>query len=174
VAWQAITRGGASRTEHVLLGLSDRGGPPYVAVLPSDFAAFVLMDITGRVPPPEDSTEAAIVDHRLAIRTSLDIKTLGGRTAFGPIGGLLADREPLTLAGSFDVVRRGVAEFRVQTISVHGIAVPSPFIPQLVRKVEVGAHPPGLAPDALLVNVPPYVADIRVLPNRIALYRSVQ
>jgi hypothetical protein len=125
------------------------------------------------VPPPDDSTQAAIVDHRLAFRTSLDIKALGARTALGTLGGVLADREPMVVAGTFDVVRPGVAEFRVQEVTVHGLSVPQSMISQLVHKIEAGPHPAGLAPEALLLNVPPYVADIRVVGGRIALYRNV-
>lgn len=172
VSWRPVTLGGASHAERLLLSLGDRGSAAYTSILPSDFASFMLMDIAGRVPPPQDSTEAAILDRQLAVRTSIDIKAFGGRTAFGPLGGLLADREPLTLAGTFDVVRPGVAEFHVEQLTVHGLAVPSPLIPPLVHKVEIGAHPAGLAPDALLLNVPPYVTDIRVVGARIAVYRS--
>jgi len=132
----------------------------------------MLMDVAGHVPPPQDSTVAAVIDHTFALRTSLDIKALGGRTAFGPVGGMLADREPLTLSGIFDVVRPGVAEFHVQQLSVHGLAVPAPLIPSLVHKVEIGDHPAGLAPDALLLNVPRYVADIRLVNDRVAIYRT--
>jgi hypothetical protein len=171
--WRSVTSGGASHAEHLILALANRSGPPYTSLLPSDFAAFMLMDVAGRVPPPEDSTQATILDRRLALRTSLDIKALGGRTAFGPLGGVLADREPLTLAGSLDVVRPGVAEFRVEQLTVKGVPVPSALIPELVHKVEAGPHPAGLAADALLLNVPPYVADIRIAGNRVAVYRSV-
>jgi hypothetical protein len=172
-AWRPVTAGGASHAEHIILTLAVSSGPPFAAVLPSDFAAFMLVDLAGHLPPPDDSTQAAIVDHRLALRTSLDIKALGARTALGPLGGVLADREPMIVAGTFDVVRPGVAEFRVREVTIHGLSVPQPMIPQLVRKVEAGPHPAGLAPEALLLNVPPYVADIRVVGGRIALYRNV-
>jgi hypothetical protein len=173
IAWRPVTAGGASHAERIILGMGGRSSAAFVTVLPADFAAFMLADLAGHVPPAADSTDAAIVDHRLALRTWLDIKALGGRTALGPLVGVLADREPLTLAGTFDVVRPGVAEFHVQHLTVHGLAVPAPMIPQLVRKVEAGPHPAGLAPDALLLNVPPFVADIRVLGDKLALYRNV-
>jgi hypothetical protein len=171
--WQSVTPGGESHAERLLLALGERGSPPYTMLLPSDFAAFMLMDIAGQVPPSSDSTEAAIVDRALAVRTSLDIKALGGRSAFGPIGAVLADREPMTLAGTFDVVRPGVAEFHVRRMSVHGLPVPTPLIPDLVRKFDGGQHPAGLASDALLLNVPRYVADIRIVESRIAIYRTI-
>lgn len=171
--WQSVTAGGESHAERILLALGQRGSPPYATLLASDFAAFMLTDIAGQVPPPSDSTEAAVVDRALAVRTSLDIKALGGRSAFGPIGGVLADREPMTLAGTFDVVRPGVAEFHVRQLTVHGLPVPTPFIPGLVRKFEGGQHPTGLAADALLLNIPRYVADIRIVDNRIAIYRTI-
>ncbi len=173
VAWRSVSVGGASHAERLVLALGERGAPPYTTVLPADFAAFMLMDVAGHVPPPEDSTEAAVIDHAFALRTSLDIKALGGRTAFGPVGGMLADREPLTLSGTFDVVRPGVAEFRVQQLSVHGLPVPAPLIPGLVHRVEIGEHPAGLAPDALLLNVPPYVADIRIVGDKVIIYRTM-
>jgi hypothetical protein len=171
--WRPVTAAGASHAEHMMVALADKSGPAYTMLAPADFGAFVLTDVAGHVPPPNDSTEAAIIDHRFALRTSLDIKALGGRTAFGPIGGMLADREPMTLAGTVDVVRQGVAEFRVQQLTVHGISVPSWFIPDLVHKVEIGQHPAGLAPDALLLNIPPYVSDIRIVGSRVAMYRTV-
>jgi hypothetical protein len=171
--WQSVTPGGESHAEQLLLALGGRGSPPYTMLLPSDFAGFMLMDIAGQVPPPSDSTEAAIVDRALAVRTSLDIKALGGRSAFGPIGAVLADREPMTLAGTFDVVRPGVAEFHGRRVSVHGLPVPTPLIPELVRKFDGGQHPAGLASDALLLNVPRYVADIRIVESRIAIYRTI-
>jgi hypothetical protein len=173
IDWRSVTPGGESHAEHLLLALGERGSPPYTMLLPSDFAAFMLMDIAGQVPPLSDSTEAAIVDRALALRTSLDIRALGGRSAFGPIGALLADREPMTLAGTFDVARPGVAEFHVRQMTVHGLSVPTPLIPDLVRKFEGGQHPVGLASDALLLNVPRYVADIRIVDDRIAIYRTI-
>lgn len=173
VAWAPATVGGASHAERLILALGERGAPPYTMVLPGDFAAFMLMDVAGHVPPPQDSTVAAVIDRTFVLRTSLDIKALGGRTAFGPVGGMLADREPLTLSGIFDVVRPGVAEFHVQQLSVHGLPVPAPLIPSLVHKVEIGQHPAGLAADALLLNVPRYVADIRLVNDRVAIYRTM-
>ena len=80
--WRPVTATGASHAEHLMVALADKSGPAYTMLAPSDFGAFVLMDVAGHVPPLEDSTEAAIIDHRFALRTSLDIKALGGRTAF--------------------------------------------------------------------------------------------
>ncbi len=173
VDWEPVSAGGESHAERILLALGQRGSPPYATLLAADFTAFMLTDIAGQVPPLSDSTEAAIVDRALDVRTSLDIKALGGRSAFGPIGAVLADREPMTLAGTFDVVRPGVAEFHVRQLTVHGLPVPTPLIPDLVRKFEGGQHPTGLAADALLLNVPRYVADIRIVDNRIAIYRTI-
>jgi hypothetical protein len=173
VAWQPVTPGGASHTEHLMLTLGERSGPPYVMVLPADFAAFVLMDVAGRVPPAEDSTQAIIQDQELVLRTIVDLRALGGRAVLGPLANVLSDHEPVTVRGTFDVVRPSVAEFRVQGATMHGIAVPQGLIPDLVHRIEVGQHPAGLAPDGLLVNVPPFVSDIRITRGRIALYRTV-
>jgi hypothetical protein len=86
---------------------------------------------------------------------------------------VLSDHEAITVRGTFDVVRPGIAEFRVHGASMHGVAVPDGLIPDLVHRIEVGQHPAGLAPDGLLVNVPPFVSDIRITRGRIAVYRNV-
>jgi hypothetical protein len=173
VVWAPVTEGGASHAERLLLGLADHSSPVFTSVLPEDFASFMLMDVTGHIPPASDSMEAAIIDHRLALRASLDVKASGIRESLGPLGKLIGDRAPLSLAGTFDVVRPGTAEFRVEQLSVDNFPVPTPLIPQVLRRIENGAHPTGLAADGLLLNVPAYIADIRVVAGRITLYKNL-
>jgi len=168
--WGLVTPGGASHAEHLILGLGQRPSPPYTQLLPADFAAYLLMDISGRIPPAADSTRAAIVDQRLALRTVVDVDRLGGRAVLGPLATVIGKREPLSLAGTVDVVRPGVGEFRVEELRIHDLPVPSALIPQLIHRIENGAHPPGIAQNGLLLNVPPYVADIRIARGRVAVY----
>jgi hypothetical protein len=172
-AWSPITEGGATRAERALTALGERGSPVFTTVRPGEFAAYMIMDVAGRLPPEADSAAAAVAGDQLMVRTTLDLEALGGRTALGPLASVVGSRAPLVLAGTFDVVRPGVAQFHVRQVTVRGIAVPGPLIPQLVHKVENGAHPAGLAPDALLLNVPPYLADIRVVRGRVTLYKNV-
>jgi hypothetical protein len=171
--WAPVTPGGANHAEHLILTLADHSAPVFTSMLPEDFAAFMLMDVTGRIPPAADSMEAAIIDHRLNLRASIDVKAMGIRASLGPLADIIGDRAPLSLAGTFDVVRPGTAEFRVEELRVHDIPVPPPLIPQVLRRIEKGAHPEGVAPDGLLLNVPAYIADIRVVGGRITLYKNL-
>jgi hypothetical protein len=170
--WAPVTPVGATRAEHALAALRDRSAKVYTSVSPADFAGYVLMDLSGRLPPDGDSTEAVVIANQLRVRTSLDIRALGGQQPWEPVFDLVGTRAPLILAGEFDVVRPGVAEFRVQELSIHGVPVPGPMIPRLLRRVDSGLHPIGMAANALLVNVPAYVADIRATSGKILIYKS--
>jgi hypothetical protein len=170
--WAPVTAVGATRAEHALGALRDRSAKVYTSVSPADFAGYVLMDLSGRLPPDGDSTEATVIANQLRVRTSLDIRALGGQGVWETVFGVIGTRAPLGFAGTFDIVRPGIAEFRVQELSIHGVPVPGPMIPRLLRRVESGLHPTGMAANALLVNVPAYVADIRATSGKILIYKS--
>lgn len=170
--WAPVTAVGATRAEHALAALRDRSAKVYTSVSPADFAGYVLMDLSGRLPPDGDSTEAIVIANQLRVRTSLDIRALGGQGVWEAVFGVIGTRAPLGLAGTFDIVRPGIAEFRVQELSIHGVPVPGPMIPRLLRRVDSGLHPTGMAANALLVNVPAYVADIRATSGKILIYKS--
>jgi hypothetical protein len=170
--WVLVTPVGATRAEHALAALRDPSAKVYTVVSPADFAGYVLMDLTGRLPPEGDSTEAVVIANQLRVRTSLDIRALGGQDAWEPVFDVIGTRAPLVLSGTFDIVRPGIAGFRVQELSIHGVSVPGPMIPRLLRRVDSGLHPAGMAANALLVNVPAYVADIRAASGKILIYKS--
>jgi hypothetical protein len=170
--WALVTPVGATRAEHALAALRDRSAKIYTWVSPADFAGYVLMDLSGRLPPEGDSTEAIVIASQLRVRTSLDIRALGGQHVWETVFDVIGTRAPLVLAGTFDIVRPGIAEFRVQELSIHGVRVPGPMIPRLLRRVDSGLHPVGMAANALLVNVPAYVADIRASSGKILIYKS--
>ena len=170
--WVLVTPAGATRAERALAGLREPSARVYTTVSPAEFAGYVLMDLSGRLPPEADSTGAVVVESHLRVRTSLDIRALGGRDVWGFVSDLIGTRAPLVFAGTFDIVRPGIAEFRVDELSIHGLQVPGPMIPRLLRRVDSGLHPSGMAANALLVNVPAYVADIRASNGKILIYKS--
>lgn len=170
--WAPVTAAGATRAENAARSLGDRKAAVFASILPADFAAFMLMDLAGRLPPDSDVTEAAVVGNQLALRSSVELQTLTGGNTPRLVAATVGPRLSVAMGGTFDVVRSGVAEYRVQSLTIHGVPVPGALIPQVIRKIEVGAHPAGLAANALLVNVPPYVADIRATRGRITLYKN--
>jgi hypothetical protein len=171
--WLPLTERGAARADQTIARLGAQTGTVFVSVPPADFAAYMVMDIVGKLPPPRDTAVAQARSGALRLRTALDLKRLGGQTSLGPLGTLLHDRERLELAGTFDVLRRGVAEFRVDDVRLGDIPVPQALIPTLVHRVENGPHPAGLASNGLLLNVPPYVGDIRVTNGGVSVYKAV-
>jgi hypothetical protein len=170
--WVLVTPAAATRAERALTALREPSARVYTTVSPSEFAGYVLMDLSGRLPPEGDSTAAVVIENQLRIRSSLDIRELGGQDAWGIVSDLIGTRAPLVIAGTFDVVRPGIAEFRVDELSIHGLQVPAPMIPRLLRRVDSGLHPSGMAANGLLVNVPAYVADIRTSSGKILIYKS--
>jgi len=177
-AWGPVTAVGATRAEHDLAGLGDRSAMVFASARPGEFAGYMLMDVAGRLPPDGDSTEAAVIGNQLSVRTSLDIRALGVEDPRGLVARLVGSRVPLEFSGTFDIIRPGVAEFRVERLSLHELPVPSPLIPEVLRKFEsgphpVGPHPEGGADNALLINVPTYVADIRATGGKILIYKTV-
>jgi len=66
--------------------------------------------LAGKLPPPNDTAVAQARTGALRLRTSLDLKQIGGETSLGPLGTLLHDRERLELAGTFDVLASRVDE----------------------------------------------------------------
>ncbi len=171
-SWSPLTAHGAARADQAVARLGTQPATTFVTVRPGDFAGYVLLDVAGKLPPATDSAVAQAGMGAFRLRTSLDLKNLGGPKAFGPLGSVLGDRERLEVGGTFDVVRRGVAEFRITEVRLHGIPVPGPLIPTIVHKMENGPHPTGVADNALLLNVPPYVADIRVTGGQVAVYKN--
>ena len=97
------------------------------------------------------------------------------------LGGALGGRDTLRVSGTLDSPTAGVAQFRVRELQLKGISIPSALIPTIVRLLRdrSGSLAAGrtvrvdsLPANALLVKLPPYVADVRVHNNRITLYRA--
>ena len=85
------------------------------------------------------------------------------------------------MSGTLDSPSAGLAQFHVRELELKGISIPSVLIPSIVRllrersrAIDAGrtVYLDSLPADALLVRLPPSVADVRVHNNRITLYRA--
>jgi hypothetical protein len=54
------------------------------------------------------------------------------------------------------------------------VVIPSGMIPRLIRQIDTGPRPGGLADNALPLPVPPYVSDIRIANGKVTLYKNVK
>ena len=92
----------------------------------------------------------------------------------GPLAGMLRDREPVEFGGTLDVVQPGLGEYHVKSVRIRDFSIPRPMIPRLIRSAQRGTRPPGIADDALPLQIPPYIADVRMKNGKVTLYKVVK
>jgi hypothetical protein len=170
--WERLTPEGAARMRTALRRLQDPRGPVFVTVSAGDLASYVLEQLRRQLPPSADSVEAGAFGDRLYVRAVVKPTDFGGTDALGPLAGFLGAREPMQFGGGFEILRPGLAQFRVQEIRLRDFPIPPRAIPRLLRSVGRGSRPEGLADDGLPLLVPQYIGDVRVEPGKVTLYKS--
>jgi hypothetical protein len=169
--WEPLTPEGAARARQTIERLGQRSGPVFASLAAGDLAAFVFDSLSRQFPPSAENLEAAVVGEQLHVRGTLSLADLGGRQALGPLTGMLGDREPVHFGGTLDVLGTGLAQYHVQLLKVREFRLPQGAIPRLLRNVNRGARPEGLADDALPLVVPRYIGDVRVGEGRVTVYK---
>lgn len=170
--WQPLTGEGAQRARTALEQLRARQGPVYRTVRPGDLAAYIVQELSKSLPPSADSIEAAAIGDRLLVRASIRTAELGDRSAFGPFGMLLEERERIQLGGTLRIIRPGFAELQVKEFRIRDFALPPALIPRLLRQLSPAPRAPELSPDGLPLRTPDYIGDVRIADGEITLYRS--
>ena len=174
VVWEPVTPEGAARAKKVVARLGTRSGPVFTNLPPGDLTAYILSELAKQLPPSAHDMEAAVIDRQLWVRAQVRLADFGGPGELGPLGGFFGDAEPVVFGGTLAIVNPGLAVYRVKELRIRDMSVPSPMISKLLRRVERGSRPPGLADDALPMLVPDYIADVRVQNGKITLYKTVQ
>lgn len=174
VVWQPLTPEGAARAKQAVDSLNHRSGRVFANVAPADLAAYVYDELSKELPPSAEHVEATAYDRKLWVRSTVNLRDLSDSDALGPIAGVLGDRQPVQFGGTLDIVRPGLAEYRVESVKVGDVTIPRAAIPRLLRKIERGDRPPELADNALPLDVPPYIADVRIARGTITLYKDVR
>jgi hypothetical protein len=173
-AWEPLSDAGAQRTETALSKLSQQRGPVFQTLSGADAASYIFRELASRLPESSDSVQAMVSGDRVALRANVKLSELGGAGALGPLGSMLADREPVQFTGTFRVVKPGLAEFEIQEIKIGAVNLPRGMIPSLISRFDRGQRPAGLDRDALPLPIPRYVGDIRVANGKITLYKTVE
>ena len=172
--WQALTPEGAERARRSVQILSRPSGPVFTNVDGADLAAYIFDELSKQLPPSAQQLEAAVIDDRLHVRALVSVSDFGGPGSLGPLAAMLGDREPVEFGGTLELVRPGLAQYRVKVLRLRELSVPSRMIPRLLQRVARGARPPGLADDGLPLEVPAFIADVRIGQGRVTLYKSTQ
>jgi len=169
--WALLTQEGAARAEATVRRMGEHGGPRSASVAPADLAAYIFQEASRRLLPSGQDVRAAVIDSQLHIRGRVPSARLVAE--FGipdAVAGMLRDEEEVHFAGTFELVRPGLAQYRVRSLEVGGFNL-SRLAPQLIRKIGRGTRPEGIANDALPMEVPPYIGGVRVGRGRVTIFR---
>lgn len=172
--WAPITSEGAQRTLAAMQRLSGQRGPAYITVTAADLASYLLGGALARVVESDSAPEAAVIEGKLFVRTRVKIADLGGAQALGPLASLFDSSEPVVIGGILEPVREGLAQYRLTDVSVKELKVPRAAMAKLVARWGRTVRPEGVAADALPLELPSYVADLRVSNGKITLYKKTE
>ena len=186
VGWVSLDQASDDRRANAarakLEGLAKRTGPAFATFDANEIADVLSPALTRMMPRTASETAVAIVGDELKLRSVVELRDFGGASALGTLlGGALGGRDTLRVSGTLDSPTAGVAQLRVRELRLKGVSIPSALIPTIVRLLRdrSGSLAAGrtvrvdsLPANALLVKLPPYVADVRVHNDRITLYRA--
>lgn len=162
----APTPGALASAQGKLQSLGRARGPDSVVLNANETAALVGSGIDWTVRRSFDSLRVELLEGRLAVHARLDTKLIP-QEALGPLHGLLAEREPLRIAGPVAIGRPGIVWWTVRELSLRGFPFPAPAVRSLARQA-AGADSSG----AVAIRVDPAIADVRVHPAGVVLYRK--
>ena len=171
--WEPLTPDGAARARTAIEALGRRSGPVYSTITAGELASYIFSQIGRQLPPSAQDVRASVRNGLLYVRASVRLSELGGDQILGPLTGLLGERETMQFGGNFHVLRPGLAEFKVDEIRLREFRVPRAAIPRLIAQLRRGSVPEGVSPDALPLEIPRYIGDVRVNQGKITLYKAV-
>jgi hypothetical protein len=161
----APTPGALASAQEKLQALGRARGPDSVILNGNETAALVGSGIDWTVRRSFDSLRVELLEGVLAVHARLDTRLIP-KESLGPLRGLLAEREPLRIAGPIEIIRPGLARWTVKELSLRGISFPGPAVRALARQ-SAGADSTG----AVGIRVDPAIVDARVHPSGLVLYR---
>jgi hypothetical protein len=172
--WQPLSDSGAEHTKAALDRLARPTGPVFATLSGGDVASYLFKALAHKLPASTDSIEAAVIGSDVKLRASVRLADFGGAAGLAALGGVLGDRSRLELSGTFIVDRPGLMEFRVDALTIQGMAVPQAAISTLVKSMVHGPRPAGVSDTGMPIEVPRYIGDVRVTNGRITLYKTVE
>jgi hypothetical protein len=161
----APTPGALASAQEKLQALGRSRGPDSVILSANETASLIGTGIDWTVRRSFDSLRVELLEGTLAVHARLDTRLIP-RDALGPLRGLLAEREPLRIAGPIEINRPGLARWTIKELSLRGISFPAPAVRAMARQ-SAGADSTG----AVGIRVDPAIAAARVHPSGLVLYR---
>ena len=170
--WTPVTAVDAQRGGEAVEQLQAKSGRVFANLTAAQAVGYLLQTVGKELPPSAEHVQAMIVGDTLYAQAILPLRSLGLEHALGPLAALVGERDSVEFAGTVDVIRPGLAQFRVTRVLIHSLALPSPMVPKLVTQLR-RESPAGLAPNGLALPLPPYIADIRIANGKVTLYKNV-
>jgi hypothetical protein len=161
----APTPAALASAERKLRDLGRPGGPDSVMLSPNEMASLIGKGIDWSVRKTFDSLRVELGEDTLAVHARLDTRLIP-QEALGPLRGLLAEREPIRIAGPIVIVRSGTARWTVREIALRGFPFPPPAVTALARETAGADRDGGVA-----IAVDRSIADVAVHRTGVVLYR---
>lgn len=162
----APTPSALASAQRKLATLAQPRGPDSVVLTPNEMASLVGNGIDWSVRKTFDSLRIELAEGSIAVNARLDTKLIP-QDALGPLRGLLAEREPIRIAGPLRIARPGLARWTVQSIALRGFPFPAPAVKALARQT-AGADTTG----SVTMQVDPAVVALAIRPGSVVLYRK--
>jgi hypothetical protein len=172
--WEPVTPAGAARARAALDSLKRPAGAAFVNVQAGDIVALAVEPLLKRlapaskeVPGPEARAETGLLRVRGSVKTS----DLGGAAALGPLAGVLEGTQTIEVRGGIEVPAPGRAAFIVTRISVGDLVLPSAAIGRVIQQL-APRREKTQSETAVMLTLPATVADVRLRPGRVTLYKA--
>ena len=173
VVWEPLTDERATTAREAVARLARSNGPAFVSLSGGEVASYILTALRRQLPSSADSLEAAVIADRLHVRASVKVAELGAAGALGSLGSMLRERERVTFGGQFEIVRPGLVQYRLHELKVREFAIPRRLLPTIVSRIGRGSRPEGVAPEALPLEIPRHIGDVRIAGGKVTLYRTL-
>ena len=173
IAWMSLDDAPTGDIE-ALRQLSRRDGPAFVTLTAPQLASLLITGLERELPRSATHAQIAISGDALLVRAVVDLRDFAGSSAIGAlIGSALSTRDTVQLGGTLDVVRPGLAQFRIRDVRLKGIDLPTRLIPTVLQSFKRVTLKDSIADNAIALPLPMAIADVRVMNGRVTLYRAV-
>lgn len=172
VMW-ATMKDAKTPSADAMAALERKDGPAYITLGAGDLAGFLAQGLGQILPQSAQGVQVAIVDDLLRVRGEIPLRELGGKALPEFVSDMLSARDTVEMAGNLEMVHPGLAQFRVREVIVRGITLPPRVVPPLLSSLRKRTQRDSIADDAVALQLPKSISDVRVSRGRVTLYKSV-
>lgn len=175
-AWEPVTAAGALRVRTAMTEMRRPTGPAFINVNVGDLVAFAIDSaFSGRASGRSETkaAEALAGENTISIRTTVNMKDIGRGGALGPLGSLLEGDQRVEVRGRLELTGAGKGQLRVERVALGNLVVPSGAIGPLMQRLAPRKGSSGTGA-VIAFSLPPEIADIRVAPGRVTLYKAAR